>query len=92
MTHEMCRHYTVDGSAYCDHCRDEWYIDSVFDMNGHSYRVWQFCRADELTGEAMYICRRTDGNGSIHLNVETIDEHIGQTPYWAPQPSWHDEY
>jgi len=91
MTHEQCRHFTVDGSAYCDRCKDEWYLDSVFEMNGHVYQVWQFFGFTE-SGDSMYIVRRMDGSGTIYLDTAAIDERLGQKPYWLPQPCHHDEY
>lgn len=92
MTHEMCRHYTVDGSAYCDRCRDEWYIDSVFEMNGHDYQVWAYYGTNDVTGEVIYSCRLKSGMGGIYLGTGDIDNATSEVPYWAPQPQWHDEY
>jgi len=92
MTHEMCRHYTVDGSAYCDHCKEEWYVGSAFTMNDVNYTVSQSYGTDSATDEDFWVCKRDDGQGCIYLTSADIDNAISQTPYWAPQPSWHDEY
>lgn len=92
MTTEQCRHFTVDGSAYCDRCKDEWYIDTPFTLNDVDYVVWQFHGRNLVTGEDFWSCRRVDGGGSIALTSANIDNLIGQTPYWEPQPEWHDEY
>lgn len=93
MTHEQCKHFTVDGSAYCDRCKEEWYIDTGFTMNDVNYTVWQSYGADAVTGEDYWICKRDDGNGCIYITSADIDNAIGQTPYWEPEPiNWHDVY
>lgn len=92
MTHEQCRHYTIDGSAYCDRCRDEWYIGTPFTFNNLDYRVWAYYGTNDVTGEISYSCRLDSGMGSVYLTTDDIDNATSQTPYWAPQPQWHDEY
>ena len=90
MTHEMCSHYTVDGSAYCDFCRDEWYLDTPITFNNLDYKVWAYYGTDE-SGKVSYSCRLNSGMGAVYLTTEDIDNAIGQVPYWAPQ-EFHNEY
>lgn len=74
-----CNHYQIDeDSNICGRCVDEWYIGALFELNGHEYQVSAFYGWSE--GDTLYSCRRTDGNGTIYLDLKTLDQHI--EPYF----------
>jgi hypothetical protein len=74
-----CNHFCVDeDSAACGHCKDEWYIGTPFDLNGHAYEIMSYYGMDTITQEDTYKCRRIDGGGTVYLDTDTLDQHIGQ--------------
>lgn len=78
MTTADCSHFTVDDDQpYCGQCMDEFYLHTPFTMNGHDYKVWAFYGDDQITGQAFYACRRTDGNGTIYITTSDIDNAAG---------------